>query len=129
MRRAVLALLLLAAPAAAQQGDCADPQAQVALTFCAEQDWMRADAALNAAYKRAIARLRAQDADLPPELRGGEAALRQAQRAWVGFRDAACEAEGFEMRGGSGEAMLVYACRARLTDERAADLALILPDR
>ena len=121
-------LLALAAPAAAQEVDCTVAESQNELTYCAEQDWNRADADLNAVYKTVIAQLRDLDADLPDDLKGGEDALRRAQRAWVAFRDAECEAEGYAMRGGSGEAMLIYSCRARLSDQRAPDLAMILPE-
>lgn len=108
--------------APAQIVDCARAVAQMELTFCAEQDWMRADAALNAAYARARAAMRAMDASLPPDRRGAERHLRDAQRAWIGFRDHACAAEGWVFHGGSAEPMVIYACRARLTRDRTADL-------
>jgi len=92
------------------------------LTFCAEQDWMAADADLNAAYAAAQAAMKAVDANLPVSLRGASVALRDAQRAWIPFRDAACAAEGYQMRGGSAEPMVIYGCRARVTQTRAADL-------
>ena len=114
--------LLLAGAAHGQQVDCANAIAQVELTLCAEQDWLAADAALNAAYKLARQAMRDIDAALPEHERGAEAHLRDAQRAWVTFRDAACAAEGYQMHGGSAEPMVIYGCRARLTQQRATDL-------
>ena len=123
MRRLILTLAVLAAsPAAAQDIDCATAEAQQDLNWCSEQDWHRADADLNAAYRAAKAALEAWDAELSPDLQGGAQALLQAQRAWIAFRDAACAAEGFPMRGGSAEPLLVYGCMARLTAQRATDL-------
>ena len=122
MRLAFALLALLASPVAAQTPDCANPIYQVEINACAEQDWLAADADLNAAYKAARAAMRALDADFAPAERGAEAALRDGQRAWIAFRDGTCAAEGWIMRGGSAEPMLIYGCRARLTRVRAADL-------
>jgi len=117
---ALLALLPL--PATAQNVDCDNAQMQIEINFCAEQEWIAADEDLNAAYRGARAHMRTIDADLPANLRGAEVQLRDAQRAWVTFRDAACAAEGFALRGGTAEAMVIYFCLARLTLQRTADL-------
>lgn len=124
MRRTVCLALacLLAAPAAAQTTDCANAMAQQELNQCAYADWEAADADLNAAYKRAIALLKQWDAGLAADDRGGADALRAAQRAWITFRDAACAAEGYAMRGGSAEPLLVYGCMRQLTLERTGHL-------
>jgi uncharacterized protein YecT (DUF1311 family) len=53
-------------------------------------------------------------------------ALREAQRAWITFRDKACEAEGFAMRGGSAEPLLVYGCMRQLTEERTGHLTVMV---
>ena len=123
-RFAVPALLLAALPltAAAQDVDCAKAEAQVELTFCAEQDWNDADAKLNDAYRRAMEVMKAVDANLDTTDRGAADSLRAAQRAWVTFRDATCAAEGWSYHGGSAEPMVIYACRARVSDARADEL-------
>jgi uncharacterized protein YecT (DUF1311 family) len=129
MRRLILTLAVLAAtPVAAQDIDCATAEAQQDLNWCAEQDWQAADADLNAAYRAAKAALESWDTELSPDLQGGAAALLDAQRAWVTFRDAACTAEGFPMRGGSAEPLLVYGCMSRLTAQRATDLWTLAED-
>ena len=114
------------------QWNCANPQAQQEMNYCAGQDFERADAELNAAYRTAITA--AQEADreyarIDPagaaahrSEPGEEASLRNAQRAWVTFRDAHCEGESFEARGGSMQPMLYEGCRATLTRARAAEL-------
>ncbi|WP_203232239.1 lysozyme inhibitor LprI family protein [Gemmobacter caeruleus] len=123
MRALALAVLTLAPTlAAAQEIDCAQAMAQVELTFCAEQDWQRADADLNDAYKAALALMRQIDAGLAADQQGAEAHLRAGQRAWVSFRDEACAAEGYVMHGGSAEPMVIYGCRAGLTRQRAEGL-------
>ena len=118
----VLAGVLAAGPALAQEVDCTAPQLQMEMTYCAEQDYIAADKDLNAAYGAARSKLRAIDADLPQDQKGAEEHLKQAQRSWISFRDAACTAEGYKYYGGSMEPMVIYACQARLTAQRAADL-------
>lgn len=120
---ATLVLCLARPPQAqAQVPDCAQAVTQLDLNLCAEADWQRADRDLNEAYAAAMDLLKSWEGDLPENLRGGPETLRTAQRAWISYRDAACAAEGYAMRGGSAEPLLVYGCLARLTEARARDL-------
>lgn len=121
----LLALWLPAAPASAQQDpgiDCENATVQMELTYCAEKDWEAADKELNTAYAAAMKAMRAMDADLSADLKGAAEALKEAQRAWVPYRDKACAAAGFLARGGSMEPMLVYSCLAELTEQRTQEL-------
>lgn len=121
----LLALLLPAAPASAQQDpdiDCDNATVQMELTYCAEKDWQAADAKLNTAYSAAMKAMREMDADLPADLKGAAEALKEAQRAWIPYRDKACAAAGFLARGGSMEPMLIYSCLAQLTADRTQEL-------
>ena len=131
MQRSVFGVVLAlgALPAAAQEVSCIEAQTQVEMTRCAEMDWMAADDRLNAAYGDAMRAMKALDAALPKAEQGAAAALKQAQRAWIPFRDAACTAEAYMMHGGSAEPMLIYGCRARLTDERTEGLMMLAEDR
>ena len=104
---------LLANAAPAQ--DCSDPQTQLAMNECAHADYLAADEALNTEYRRARAAL--------DESAG--TALRDAQRAWIAFRDKACEVEGAQYDGGSIQPMVVAECLARLTWRRVDDLRLL----
>jgi uncharacterized protein YecT (DUF1311 family) len=121
---ALAALALLAAQE--PQWNCADPQNQSEMNACAAIDFERADAELNSEYRAAIAHAREVDRtetriegdDRP----GEEATLREAQRAWVAFRDAHCRLQGYEARGGSMESMLYDGCRAEVTRARIAQL-------
>ncbi|MEO6301332.1 MAG: lysozyme inhibitor LprI family protein [Paracoccaceae bacterium] len=118
-----LALWPMAAPA--QDVDCANTETQVEMTYCAEQDWKAADADLNDAYKVAMKAMKDVDSNLDAADQGAVENLRDAQRAWITFRDAACAAEGYSMHGGSAEPMAIYSCRARLTEERTTDLGYL----
>jgi uncharacterized protein YecT (DUF1311 family) len=116
------------------QWNCENPQAQQEMNYCAAQDFERADAELNAEYRRAIAAAQATDREeatyrVEGDNRPGEeATLREAQRAWVAFRDAHCRLEGYEARGGSMEPMLYSGCLATLTRARTTELRGPNPD-
>lgn len=122
MIRPIFALCLMSLPAAAQDLDCANAMAQMELNECAFDDWDAADAELNLAYKEAMAMMKQWDANVPVDERGAAEALKTAQRAWITFRDNACAAEGYAMKGGSAEPLLVYGCMRVLTEERTAHL-------
>ena len=114
-------LMLIAAPE-----DCDNPVTQIEMTMCARADYERADIDLNKQWKTTLAEMRRMDKESagygyrPP---GYADALLASQRTWIAYRDAQCTVEGQEMRGGSGEPMLVNMCLARITRERTAALA------
>ena len=97
-------------------------ETQQDMNLCAEQDWQSADDVLNDAYAKAMILMRNIDADLPAEDQGAVQNLRNAQRSWVTFRDAACAAEAYMMHRGSAEPLLLFGCMARLTAVRTLDL-------
>jgi len=113
------------------QWNCDNPQAQQEMNYCAAQDAERADAELNTVYRSAIADAQAADREYAQAMGGAagrdsgpgeEATLREAQRAWVAFRDAQCRMQSFEARGGSMQPMIDGGCRATLTRARSAEL-------
>lgn len=102
--------------------DCNNPITQMEMNHCAGVDWQEADAELNRVYKAAITAMRETDSYLPDNLKGAAETLKEAQRAWIPYRDKACEAYGFLARGGSLESLLVLGCRADLTRQRTQEL-------
>jgi uncharacterized protein YecT (DUF1311 family) len=122
LRATLLVLICLGAPALSQTVDCANTSIQMELNFCAEQDWTAADAELNRVYKEVMAAMKAMDQSLPPELQGAATTLRDAQRAWITFRDANCNLAGYPMRGGSAEPLLIYGCLRQMTLDRTRQL-------
>jgi uncharacterized protein YecT (DUF1311 family) len=114
--------------AMAQDVDCENALAQQEMNFCAEQVWQAEDATLNETYASALAVMQEADASFSPEGDTEEDRLRTAQRAWVEYRDAACDSAGYAMRGGSAEPLLIYGCMAMLTKERTAQLLILMQD-
>jgi uncharacterized protein YecT (DUF1311 family) len=126
IQMALIVAVLGTCPVMAQEIDCDNAQVQIEMTVCAEREWNIADAELNDVYRGAQGVMANIDAGLPKDQQGAVANLRDAQRAWVTFRDKACAAEGFLWHGGSGEPMVIYLCRARLTNNRIGDLRLLV---
>ncbi|MNJ69263.1 hypothetical protein D3C77_655930 [compost metagenome] len=82
------------------------------MNICAFQDYQRADARLNAAYKKRVATLDKAQLDR----------LRTAQRAWITFRDAQCRYEAGVYEGGSMAPLVHSSCLTKLTEQRTKDL-------
>ena len=123
-------LLVLAAlvPAAGQgravpDVDCRKPQGTPEISYCAERDFERADARLNAAYRAMLGRVDTGtdfDAKAKASLK---AAIQDAQRKWIAFRDADCrEAIGQEWGSGTGGPYAVYTCMTEKTLARTKEL-------
>ncbi|MFN4114650.1 MAG: lysozyme inhibitor LprI family protein [Sphingomonadaceae bacterium] len=119
--------LLLAVQAASEepQWNCADPLVQQEMNYCAQQEFLAADAEMNVQWKIAAQQMKAVDAQFAQyggyegdQRPGYFATLLEAQRAWLAFRDAHCRLDGYSARGGSMEPMLASFCMADLTRAR-----------
>jgi uncharacterized protein YecT (DUF1311 family) len=82
---------------------------------CAEEAVLRADAAIN----REVAALWWQQAGTSE----ARSRLSAAQQAWLAYRSATCASEADAFAGGSEAALETAQCLARLTQERAKELA------
>lgn len=98
-----LTVLPLAAPVA---------QTQLEMTAKEGERFRQADKALNAAYDRLMAKVSP----------AGQAALREAQRTWLRFRDQECDFEALGSAGGSVHSLAVLICRGRMTRSRTEEL-------
>ena len=100
----------LLALAAASSAPYTCPQQKTAdLVVCATNKYKKADAALNAVWKRT------------PHT----AEVVKAQRAWLAYRNAQCEAENSASPDGSLYPVFKYLCWAELTDAQVARLQVI----
>lgn len=120
--------LLGASPVLAQDAvvDCENAMTQRDMNICSYEDYMAADRALNDTYTWALARTEdwglgtTEDWGL-----GTKEALRAAQRTWIAYRDAACNAEGQLYEGGSIRPLIENTCKATLTTRRTQDMRAI----
>lgn len=120
-------MCLFASPLAAQEVyNCNEPVTQVEMNACAWQAYQMADGDLNADYKRAMAHLqKADEAYLPLGAVLGTIMLRDAQRAWITFRDKNCEVETLAYRGGSIVPLIHTTCLEGMTRARSEQLRMV----
>jgi uncharacterized protein YecT (DUF1311 family) len=115
--RMLFAALVFIAPAPADDTDCKNAMDQQSMNRCADTDYQKADAALNAAYSKLMAVL---------DDSGFKTKLKAAQRSWIQFRDAECTFETADNEGGSIHPMVYSGCLTRLTEERTKALGSLL---
>lgn len=111
-----LTLAAIGTSAAEEPLDCKKPVAQLDINLCELRAFESADAVLNAVYRRVVKAVGSDRVE----------ALRNAQRAWVAFRQAECALAGSEAQGGSMQPMLVSICARKLTEERTRFLRTFL---
>ncbi|NOT39044.1 MAG: DUF1311 domain-containing protein [Alphaproteobacteria bacterium] len=119
----VVALNAQAAPVP----NCRDPMSNAEMKMCAEQDWKKAEAELDAAYGKALAEAREtyrSTRNMPGQqnMPDSEAMLRDAQRAWVTFRNANCKYQYQIYWGGSHAGLAYLRCMADTTKARLKEL-------
>jgi uncharacterized protein YecT (DUF1311 family) len=113
--------MLMLAAAVSNSPDCKNTPIQAELNECAQAEFLKADRALNAQWKTTVIVFRERS-------REDEARLRAAQRAWLTFRDAECEARWPFDLGVSLDKMLHINCLTNLTIERTEMLAELAKD-
>jgi len=124
----IAALIISAASATAALAqsepdiDCDSPMTQGEMNICASRDYETADAELNTQYQSVRKVLAERDSSAGEDGAGAVKALLAAQRAWIAYRDANCEAVGFQARGGSMEPLLVSSCLADMSRKRTEEL-------
>lgn len=123
----LLAVGLPAAPAVAQEvviigmdevdenDPCINVVATSEVVACLREDLDEVDAELNALYTRIITHPSTDEAT--------RAALRDAQRAWITFRDAACKAESIRYYRYTKYGPSLYACLEQETRARKDSLS------
>lgn len=119
----LLLVVLLAAGSAFGQGTkkppCSDADTQTEMNICAGREYKAADATLNRVYQQLVAMLDAAE----------KAQLKQAQTAWIKYRDANCEFVGDQYKGGSIRPMIYGLCLADVTQNRTVELRDQIKDR
>jgi uncharacterized protein YecT (DUF1311 family) len=86
---------------------------------CAGKDYQSADAVLNQVYPRLVAKLDNDE----------KAQLKEAQTAWLKYRDANCEFVADQFKGGTMRPMIYANCLADMTRKRTIELRTQIKDR
>ena len=113
----IILCFLMTTNARAQNQQTPDPcdnaQSTVDLGDCVGKEYKEADAELNRVYKQLMASL---------EDREYEALLKTAQQAWLKYRDAHCDFEAFQNRGGTIYPVVQRSCLTAMTRARTKEL-------
>ncbi|MDO5613938.1 MAG: lysozyme inhibitor LprI family protein [Paracoccus sp. (in: a-proteobacteria)] len=95
------------------------------MTECLAQETAQWDDMLNAAYQSMLDTAQADDAEmdrLGVDAAPTEPLLRDMQRAWMAYRDAACAYEASKWQGGTNAGPATQSCAMSLTGRQAIDL-------
>lgn len=113
IKKSIYILLFALGPTFAIAGSlCGKATTDSALLSCSAKEFATADKKLNEVYGKLLKVLDAK----------GQHKLREAQRAWVSFRDLNAEFSGDINRGGSAEALNIVGAKTSMTDERVKEL-------
>ena len=118
-----LSSLLLLAGSTVGQGKKSDPCAkantQAEMNDCAGREYKGADATLNQVYRQLVAKLDDEE----------KSELKDAQTAWLKYRDANCDFVADQYKGGTIRPMIHANCLADVTRNRTAELRDQIKDR
>lgn len=94
------------------RAQCDDAKTTLQINECFAKELKKADAELNSVYQSTMKKLEPADAVL----------LRKAQRAWLVYRDAQCEADRALWGQGTGGPAAFMSCKLELTRKRTAEI-------
>jgi len=82
----------------------------IGMSGCTDRERAHWDGWLNTVYQQLYAKLAAQDAQSGSHAPKQAEALREMQRAWIGYRDTKCGYEASQWGGGSGTGPAMMSC-------------------
>ncbi len=99
--------------------DTPDGQSTLGMRECSNREAAVWDERLNKAYKALLDELGSVDAERDGKNVKGADLIRDAERAWLTFRDKQCDVTGLPMEGGSGAGVLIDDCYLEQTAQHA----------
>ncbi|MFK3794022.1 lysozyme inhibitor LprI family protein [Pseudomonas piscis] len=116
-------------PARAAALDCAHIQYSQQVDRCAQQDKELADSALNQSYQALLERVHQRYPGNLLQEQEYLGKLKNAQRAWIKYRDSTCVLEAVDVEPGKpAHTTLINRCVTRLSNERSHYLDQLLVD-
>jgi len=98
---------------------CANPLTQFDMNQCAGRAFRAADAAMSQVYRRLVSML---DEEEKPQ-------LKEAQTAWLKYRDTNCEFVADQYKGGSIRPLIQATCLGDMTKRRTTELKTQIKER
>ena len=119
----LLLVLLVSGVAVGQRKDksdpCANPLSQFEMNQCAGKAYRAADATMNQIYRKLVTMLNEDE----------QGQLKEAQLAWLKYRDTNCEFVADEYKGGSIRPLIQATCLADMTKRRTTELKTQIKER
>jgi uncharacterized protein YecT (DUF1311 family) len=126
LRAAIILLLLLVLANGVASGQrrnksdpCASPLTQFDMNQCAGKAFRAADATMNQVYRRLVLMLDEDE----------KAQLKEAQTAWLKYRDTNCEFVADQYKGGSIRPLIKATCLGDMTKRRTTELKTQIKER
>ena len=98
---------------------CANAQSQAEMNDCWGREYKAADATLNQVYRQLVALTDDEE----------RSQLKEAQRAWLKYRDANCDFVADQYKGGTMRPMIYAICLGDMTRNRTAELRTQIKER
>jgi uncharacterized protein YecT (DUF1311 family) len=98
---------------------CARAQSQADMNDCWGREYRSVDATLNQVYRQLVAMLNDEE----------RSQLKEAQTAWLKYRDANCEFVADQYKGGTMRPMVHAICLGDMTRNRTAELRTQIKER
>ncbi len=98
---------------------CAHAQTQAEMNQCAGREYKAADVALNQVYRQLVSMLNDEE----------KSQLKEAQTAWLKYRDTNCDFVADQYKGGSMRPMILGYCLADMTRNRTTEIRSQIKDR
>lgn len=127
LRAPSLALVLFAAGAALAQ-DCVKAISTPELNECAARQQKAVELQLNQTYQQALKSLQQPDTEID-KFSAARQKLIEAQRAWVKFREADCEAVYLQHVSGSIRNLMFTGCLQKHAERRIEDLRAVFAEQ
>jgi len=102
-----------------EKDPCAEAQSQAEMNMCWGKEYKAADAKLNKTYQDFMSKLEESE----------KVQLKNAQLAWLKYRDANCEFVADQYKGGTMRPMILAICLADVTNARVNELKSQIKDR
>lgn len=120
----MLLFLLIGGAASGQRKKRSDPcvnaLTQFAMNQCAGKAYRAADATMNQVYRKLVSMLDEEEE---------KAQLKEAQTAWLKYRDTNCEYVADQYKGGSIRPLIEASCLEDMTKRRTTELKTQIKDR
>lgn len=118
----LLALALTLLPLYAVAADpCDTAVSDPDINECAAQEYSRVDGILNTTYKKVLADLKASGKEYPDALKARQELIK-AQRLWVSFREADCNAIFTLHQSGTIRVLMYHSCMTSHSEQRIKEL-------